>query len=416
MNPLKRWAFAPILHNFFNLGIFQATGILLQFLLIPIISRKYGLEVFGQVALVTSFATFVGGVINYGTNQTGIKDVANHLTDKEHLSNLFYKILFFRIIAAILFLPIILFLIFRPSHFSNVSWAGAIPLIFAEVFNPLYFLIGKEKIQWISWGNIIVKFLILLLILIIPMHYQVAVWINFTMGIPMVIYYLLVSSYIHQKENLQIKIPSKESLIHLAKENFYIMFNGSAVSLQQSVFLFTISNYISATTLGSYALIDKLLGACRQLVASFSTAFYPQAVKLFNQSPENWIKFRNHLQKIYLVVFGTAAILIFFSAKFIVLLITKKEDPITELFVQMFSLSPMLLALNANNFLTLLLEKKYRQLFIISILILGATFLISFILVQFSKTYVLGWYPIAIEGSCLLIYLAFTKKKKLNAP
>ena len=117
MNPLKRWAFAPILHNFFNLGIFQATGILLQFLLIPIISRKYGLEVFGQVALVTSFATFVGGVINYGTNQTGIKDVANHLTDKEHLSNLFYKILFFRIIAAILFFTNNTFLDFSAFSF-----------------------------------------------------------------------------------------------------------------------------------------------------------------------------------------------------------------------------------------------------------------------------------------------------------
>lgn len=416
MNPLKRWAFAPILNNFFNLGIFQAAGILLQFLLIPIISRKYGLEVFGQVALVTSFATFVGGVINYGTNQTGIKDVANHLNDKEHLSKLFYKILFFRILVATLFLPIIFFLIFWPSHFSNGSWAGAIPLIFAEVFNPLYYLVGKEKIQWISWGNIIVKILILLLILIITMNSQSALWINFTMGMPMVIYYLMVSAYIHQKENLQTRIPSKDSLIHLAKENFYIMFNGSAVSLQQSVFLFAISNYISATTLGSYALIDKLLGAFRQVIASFSTAVYPQASKLFNQSPENWFKFKNYLQKVYFIVFGIAAILIFFSAKFIVLLITKKEDPITELFVQMFSLSPMLLALNANTFLTFLLEKKYRQLFVISMLILGATFLISFILVQFSKAYVLGWYPIAIEGSCLLIYLAFAKKKKLNAP
>ena len=221
------------------------------------------------------------------------------------------------------------------------------------------------------------------------MNSQSALWINFTMGMPMVIYYLMVSAYIHKKENLHTRIPSKGSLIHLAKENFYIMFNGSAVSLQQSVFLFTISNYISATTLGSYALIDKLLGAFRQVIASFSTAVYPQASKLFNQSPENWFKFKNYLQKVYFIVFGIAAILIFFNAKFIVLLITKNEDPITELFVQMFSLSPMLLALNANTFLTFLLEKKYRQLFVISMLILGATFLISFILVQFSKAYVL---------------------------
>jgi hypothetical protein len=77
----------------------------------------------------------------------------------------------------------------------------------------------------------------------------------------------------------------------------------------------------------------------------------------------------------------------------------------------MFSLVPLLLALNANNVLTLLLEKGYQSLFIISILILGATFLLSFFLAQFGNPQAMGWYPLAIESSCLLIYLFFTNKK-----
>ena len=93
MNQLKRWSFAPILQNFFNLGIFQAASIALQLLVIPIITRKYGIATFGQVALAASFANFISNFSNYGTSQTAIKDVAANTDDKNYLSKLFYKIL-----------------------------------------------------------------------------------------------------------------------------------------------------------------------------------------------------------------------------------------------------------------------------------------------------------------------------------
>ena len=283
MNQLKRWSFAPILHNFFNLGIFQAASIALQLLVIPIITRKYGIATFGQVALAASFANFISNFSNYGTSQTAIKDVAANTEDKVFLSKLFYKILIFRFLASAIFLPVIGLMLFLHPNMSIWVWIGAIPLILSEIINPLYFLIGKEKIQWISWGNIAVKIIVLLLILFIPLQSQPAAWVNALLGIPVVLYYIFICFYIHGKESLQVMIPSKKSMIHLAKENFYIMFNGTAVSLQQSVFLFTVANYVSANTLGMYALIDKLLGVFRQLISSVSSAIYPQAARLFFQ-------------------------------------------------------------------------------------------------------------------------------------
>jgi hypothetical protein len=45
-----------IFKNFLNIGIFQFAGMLLQLLAIPLITRKYGLEIFGEIALTTSVA------------------------------------------------------------------------------------------------------------------------------------------------------------------------------------------------------------------------------------------------------------------------------------------------------------------------------------------------------------------------
>ena len=416
MNQLKRWSFAPIIQNFFNLGIFQASGIALQLLVIPIITRKYGIATFGQVALAASFAAFIASVTNYGTSQTAIKEVAGNTDDTIFLSKLFYKILIFRLFASVIFFPVLVLMLFLHPTLSIWVWVGAIPLLLAEIVNPLYFLIGKEKIQWISWGNIGVKVLVLALIVFIPLHSQQAAWINGILGMPIVIYYVFICLYIHHKEYLQVILPSRASLKQLARENFYIMFNSTAVSLQQSVFLFTVANYVSANTLGMYALIDKLLGVFRQLISSFSNAVYPQAARLFLQSPSNWFQFKKTLQKMYAILFGLMAVAIFFGAKLIVVLITKKDDPATEVFVQMFSLAPLLMALNANNVLTLLLEKRHRTLFIISMLILAITLLISYLFVQFTDHQALGWYPVVIESCCLLIYMVFTNKKSLHAP
>ena len=416
MNQLKRWSFAPILQNFFNLGIFQASGIALQLLVIPLITRKYGIATFGQVALAASFAAFIASVTNYGTSQTAIKEVAGNADDTIFLSKLFYKILIFRLFASVIFFPVLVLMLFLHPTLSIWVWVGAIPLLLAEIVNPLYFLIGKEKIQWISWGNIGVKVLVLALIILIPLHSQQAAWINGILGMPIVLYYVFICLYIHHKESLQVILPSRESLMQLARENFYIMFNSTAVFLQQSVFLFTVANYVSANTLGMYALIDKLLGVFRQLISSFSNAVYPQAARLFQQAPSNWFQFKKTLQKMYAILFGIMAVAIFLGAKLIVVLITKKDDPATEMFVQMFSLAPLLMALNANNVLTLLLEKRHRTLFIISMLILAITFLSSYLLVQFTDHQALGWYPVVIESCCLLIYMVFTNKKSLHAP
>ena len=293
-------------------------------------------------------------------------------------------------------------------------WFSILPLVASEIFNPLYFLIGIEKIQWISWGNIITRATSLALILLFPLPQYIAPSLNLLLSLPLLIYYLLLSFYVIKKFDLQLSLTRWADLRKKVLENFYVTFNGSSVILQQSIFMFAVAGTSSPQTLGAYGIIDKLLGAVRQLVSSFSSAIYPLSAQLFQEGRSNWNNFRSKVQKGYTLIFLTVALLLFFFAEFGSVVFTGHEDPTTVLFFRYFCLAPLALALNANNVLDMLLSKSYKQMFYISILIVIATFLISISLNRFFNESSIGLYPLIIESACLLIYTVFLRTKKIH--
>jgi O-antigen/teichoic acid export membrane protein len=418
MQPIQRIrssSFFGVLVNFFNLSIFQGASLLLQFLAIPLIIRTYGMAVFGETVLATSFAVFLGGFTNYGTHQTAIKEVATSINNKPYLAALFYKVLFFRSYAALITLPAIMAMYCLYPSLPVWLWLSIVPLVLAEVFNPLYFLIGIQKIEWISWGNLLVKLISLVALWLLPLHSNIAASINIIMGVPVLCYYAVITIIIIKKEALHFSRPSKNALLQLAKENFYIMFNGIAVALQQSIFLFAVAGFVPPQTLGAYSVVDKLLGAVRQLVSSFSNALYPKAAQLYAASTLKWVVFKTQINKGYAIVFGLAAVVIYVAAPQIVWLLTGAIHTPQALqtigFIQLFAAAPLVLALNANNVLTLLLQHKYAALFYISVFILVATALLSALLIFSGSSLVLGWYPFAIEMVCLGIYTYYIQQK-----
>jgi O-antigen/teichoic acid export membrane protein len=414
---LRSHSFFGVLVNFFNLSVFQGAGIVLQFLAIPLITHKYGIAVFGQTVLASSFAVFMGGITNYGTHQTAIKEVATAKDNLSYLSVLFYKVLFFRSYAFLLSIPaVILMWVLYPSI---GLWLSTLPLILAEVFNPLYFLIGVQKIAFISWGNLVVKLVSLVALFFIPLNTNIAASITLIMGLPVLLYYIVLTIVITKNQRLVFTKPSKNSLVQLAKQNFYIMFNGVAVALQQSIFLFTLAGFVSAQTLGAYGLVDKLVGAVRQLVSSFSNALYPRAAILYNQNTTDWTGFKAQVNKGYIVVFGILGVVILIAAPQIVWILTgqslnSNQALNTIYFMRLFALVPLVIALNANNVLTLLLQNKYAALFYISVLILVATALLSVCIIFTGNTALVGWYPLFIETICLFIYTYFIRTNQLK--
>ena len=409
---MQAFSFSSIWKNFFNLGLFQAAGMLLQLLVIPIITKKYGLASFGEVALASSIGLFLANLINYGTNQTAVKDVSIHRNDKDKLSFIFNEIFWLRVVVFATITTTTTIITITSKYEYLILWFSILPLLVSEIFNPLYFLIGIEKIQWISWGNIITRTLSVGSIFFINLHLNIPAQLNMLLFVPLLIFYLIIFFYIIRKFELSFTFEPLHSLNKKIKENFYVTFNGSSVILQQSIFMFAVAGVASPQSLGAYGIIDKLLGAVRQLVSAFSSAIYPKAAQLFHDSRSSWKTFRKKIQIGYAVFFLIIALFILKFSNLGSIIFTHKEDPTTILFFKLFSLAPLALALNANNVLELLLEKQYKKMFDISLIILMVTGLISFSITRYINESAIGLYPLIIESVCLIIYTVFIRINK----
>jgi len=407
--------FSGIFKNFFNIGIFQVAGMLLQLLSVPVIIRKYGLEVFGKIALATSMAYLLGNIVNYGTNQTAVKDISINRNNQHILSKKFSEIFTLRLFVFILILTITTTITITTKLLAFSLLLSVLPIILSEVVNPLYFLIGAEKIQWISWGNVLTRFLSLLLIYFVILKENEAILLNLFVGLPMLVFYLTVCVVIFSKYKLSPVFLSFQELKKQLKNNFFVTINGSSVMLQQSIFLFFVAGNTTSSMLGAYGIIDKLLSATRQLVSAFSSAIFPKASLLYHIGIQEWLHFRTKIQYLYAIASLSLAIILFLFAGSIVRLITGGNDIVATSFVKLFSLAPLLLSLNANNVLDLLLAEKYRSMFYVSLIILMGTILFSVSITKISIVWFIGIYPVLMEGFCLLMYTIFIKKLNLYA-
>jgi O-antigen/teichoic acid export membrane protein len=407
-----------IFKNFFNIGLFQAASMLLQLLAVPIIIRQYGLEVFGEITLSTSIAYLLANLINYGTNQTAIKQVAINKENSSALSRIFSEIFQIRILIFILIFSMLVFVqtLSINTGISLYLWLSILPILLAEIFNPLYFLLGIEKVQWISWGNVIAKCLSLILLLVVSIQQNSAIIINLFVGLPLLLLYVTFFIIAIKKYRLSIEISSIDLLKNKFIQNFFVTFNGSVVMMQQSIFLFFVAGTSSPAMLGAYGVIDKLLNATRQIVSYFSTSIYPKASILFNSGVGHWKSLRKKIQVLYTLGSVLTAIIIFIFSDQIVLLITKSNDQLTKEYIQLFALAPLFLSLNANNFLDLLLMEDYVRIFYISLCLLLATMLLSLFITSSYFQVSLGWYPVLMEAACLCIYLIFNRKLLSSSP
>jgi O-antigen/teichoic acid export membrane protein len=403
-----------LLKNFFNIGIVQASSMLLQILTVPVIIRQYGLATFGEIAFSTSVAYLFGNIINYGTNQTAVKNIAILKSDQFKLADLFSEALQLRCCVFMISL-LAVYAISKFTFLNIFVWTSILPILLAEIFNPLFFLLGIEKVQWMSSNVLVARILSFLLIIFVFIDKHTAFFLNLFVGVPLLLVYVSLLVFIIFKYKIRFRVVSIKVLINQLVNNFYVTFNGSIGILQQSIFLFFVAGAFNSTILGAYGLVDKILNAFRQLVSAFSSAIYPRAAVLFNKGKSNWLKFRNNIQIVYLLCSVLTGIILFIFPHQLIRLISKDINIYAVEFTRLLSFAFIFLSLNANNIIDLLLAEKFKSMFYISITILFCTLLISCTL---SKNYFqlsIGWYPLLIEATCFIIYTFAIKKLKLHA-
>jgi O-antigen/teichoic acid export membrane protein len=403
------------LFNFINLSFVQVSNILIQVFLFSLIARKIGLQHFGYVMVANAYATLAGIFINYGTNQSGIKDVALNKSVPKLLSQIFFSVYYTRLILFIVSLLVLLVLYLLGFH-NWIYLAFALPLILAEVFNPLFFFIGIEKLLLYNVVNLISKAIAGLLIVSFINTTADSHYVNFYLGIGSVLMYIVLIVYGIRKYNIAIFPFSFISSFQFLQQNFYLVCNSLSVQLQQSVFLFAIASTKNDLIVGAYSLCDKIIWVFRLFIISFSSIIFPKAAVLQKENEPKWKKYKFNINLAFCFVFIAAGIILFSFSPFIIKMVTGKQDALSELYLRAVAFVPLITALNSLNVLDLLMKNKYNFIFIIAVMLLGLASILSFAFIRFNNPNLFGYYLIVIESFGLILYTLFLRsaERKLN--
>ena len=170
------------LSNFINLGSIQVSNAVIQLILFRLIIGVTGLTEFGLIMVANTYAMLNALFINYGTNQSGIKEVAIHKSNKPQLSETFYTIFYARLL--LLAVSVLVLVIIYQLHFPNARYFPyALTIILSETLSPFFFFVGIEKLLLYNLINLFSKILSAILIVLIITTKEQSVWVNFYLGV-----------------------------------------------------------------------------------------------------------------------------------------------------------------------------------------------------------------------------------------
>ncbi len=398
-----------IIANFFNLSSIQLSNTLLLILIIPIITRIIGIEEFGIMMFASRFSQLAGTVINYGTNQSGVRDIAANLEYPKKLSIVFYNTLWIRIIIFFIFLFFLLGL--QTFHINYYSYLLlSIPIVLTEVLNPLFFFIGTEKLKVFNIANLVSNIVSILLLILFIKGPQDAGWVNFILGGANVLTYIGLLIYARSQFKISFYLPFKNELIKIGKDNFYLTVNNISVQLQQSIMIFALTKWGNTSLLGAYSLCDRIIGQCRNLLITISNAVYPNTVQVYQKSVNLWNVYRKKTKYLVASIFFVGSILLFVLADFIIYTLTKEHNAIAVIFLRTMAIVPTISALNFLNVLDLLLKNNTIYIFRIALILLIISLLTAFTLFNSGHLTFIGAFTLIIEISALMMYEYIVKK------
>ena len=389
-----------------------------QLLVIPILIHYATPIKLGVYFIALSFGVLASILVNFGSSQTAVVELrrVNDENEKAVISAETLAIRFYPLCMAVLVTVGV-----AAITDKGIYYLAILPMLSAEFINPQFYLTAEYKINKYSILNIVIRMLVLGVIYFFRNSDQLIFIALFSSGLGMFLLNALFFKQAFFAPQLNVLWPSTKRIVALIKTHALIVGNGITVHLQQSLFLFALPAFASPIFLSAYGLIDKLISSCRMVVNAYSAAVMPKAAGEYLQGNKQWRTLKKQQNSILALACIAAGFVLYFFPEFILsmLLLGKSNvDPgfmleVTRL-LKLIALVPLLIALNVLNVAELILDKKFKSYFGagLIVLLIAALFILFLYLGLPNDT--LGYYPMIIEGACLVIYFLIIQSNRSN--
>ena len=394
-----------ILSNFISLSFLQIANFILPLLTIPYLVRTLGMENYGMLAFATSIIMYFQVVSEYGFNLTATREVSVYRDNKEKLEEIYSAVTSSKIILGIIsfiMLTISMFFIERFAEEYLIIYL-TFGIVIGQIFFPIWFFQGIEKMQFITFLNVLSKIVFTALIFLLIKNPEHMIYVPVFQSLGYLIAGVISVLLVLKRFDIQFKIPSFKIILKYLKDGFQVFISRIAVMGYTSGNIMVLGLFLTNENVGYYSISEKVVAAGTLLGSIVGQVLFPYFSKVWHKDRSlYYLRFKQTFVMISIIMVLIALVIWFFS-DMIVLLISGELHQKSVDVLKILSISVILIPLGGLFTQNLVVQKQDKYVTKITAITFILNFLIVIYMVKSFQEIGLAYTVVIIQ--CLQIFI-----------
>ncbi len=336
------------LKNLFSLGIIQIANYILPLFTIPYLLRIVGFEKYGELAFATAFTSYFLIFTDFGFNISATRLISIHRDNLKKIHEIFNSVFIIKlIILSISLLFFLLFIIFFDRFNNNIIiYFFSFLTIIGQFLFPVWFFQGLERLQYVSFVNLIIKLISTVSIFLIIKKPNDYIYVPLITSFG----YIFAGSYTIVKIRKDYDI----NFILIDYKTLKYYFNHSMQVFKSNLFitLYTISNtfilglFCNNYILGQFSIAEKIILTIKSMYQPFSQSLFPLLANKFIYKKNQAFKLLNRIILFAIPTMALITTLLFIFSKSIIHIISGNHEMLSIKLFQVMSFIPFLVILS----------------------------------------------------------------------
>ena len=309
-----------LLSNFGYLSILNGLNIILPLLTIPYLTNVVGAMHFGDYMFVLVLVQNIEIITNFGFQFSATKTISRNRDDMGYVARLTSSVIASRLLIGLL--VVCLLLLFKDFVFKNESqqllFYTSLGMIFGDVFIPVWLFQGLERMKFVTIVNATAKLLFCALVFIVVREADDYRYILLLNSCGYVVAGVLSMVLVRRQFHLHLPQPQWALMLRAVRKSVALFLSNVGISLYRNVNVLILNYFVPSSSVGIYALAEKIVKAAQSLVTPLSQALFPNlGYKLKQEGERSFFRFFWRTVGLLSVCLVLLAVLLWWTAPWI---------------------------------------------------------------------------------------------------
>lgn len=279
--------------NFIFYGTGQAFNLLSPLLIVPYVISACGIANFGKTGLSFGLSLFLILIVDYAFDIKGTKLVSESRENIKGIQQSLFTIIYTKIILVFIAFLLLLLLIYSIPLLRDEKtlFLFSFSIVFAQVFNPQWFLQGTEDFKTSGLINILSKILYVILVFSLIKNTEDYNYVNLCLGMSSLLFNLFGIFIIQNRLKFNFQKPNFFEIKKILKTDFFFCISQLFLSLRQLSPLFIVSSFLGFSVAGQYKVVEQIISLFRTFNQVYLKYFFPRLCFKIKESKNEALSF-----------------------------------------------------------------------------------------------------------------------------